>query len=71
MLLSEQKLGFKAHKLTELACQSVLRQLCSTLDDKQHVICVILDLAEAFDSLDRSILLKKLEHYGIRKEALK
>ena len=56
---------------TELACQSVLKQLYSDLDDKKHAIGVFVDLAKAFDSLDRSILLKKLELYGIREEALK
>ena len=44
--------------------------ILSSIDARQQSIAVYLDLSKAFDTIDHSILLRKLEHYGIRGIAL-
>jgi hypothetical protein len=41
------------------------------MDNKKLTALVFLDLSKAFDSVDHSILLKKLSNIGVSGEALK
>ena len=40
------------------------------MDKGEHIIGLFLDLAKAFDTVNHTILLTKLTHYGIRGTAL-
>ena len=42
----------------------------NALKQKEHVMGVYLDIKKAFDSVDHSILLSKLSHYGLRGKIL-
>ena len=52
------------NKLNTAPCGG-LHFLTTAFDNKLHVIEIFIDVAKAFDFVDHSLLLCKLEHYGI------
>ena len=69
-MLSQQQYGFRNNHSTSLAITDLYENLLRNLDNKLISCAVFLDLRKAFDSVNHSILLTKLEHYGIRGNAL-
>ena len=69
-ILNTSQFGFGASRSTELACIKVVRNFYSNFDSGNYTLGVFLDRANAFDSLDRRILFKNLEHNGVRGLAL-
>ena len=69
-LLVHNQYGFRKHYSTELAVTEVHNKLLKNLENKKHTCAVFLDLAKAFDSVDHTILIQKVEKYGIRGNAL-
>ena len=65
-LLNNDQYGFRKFHSTEYAIVKLYDRVSSALTNHEHVIGVFMDLSKAFDTLDHSILLKKLYHYGIR-----
>ena len=51
---------------TCMALSILIDKIKSATDKGEHIIGIVLDFAEAFDTLNHNILLKKLNHYGIR-----
>ena len=44
----------------------LIEEITNATDNKKHAIGVFIDLKKAFDTVDHGILIKKLEHYGVR-----
>jgi hypothetical protein len=69
-ILCNSQHGFRSGHNTTTALYNALDFITNNLDNKNHTLSIFLDVAKAFDSIDHSILLRKLYYYGIRGCAL-
>jgi len=65
-LLFASQYGFRKYYSTELGILEFQNRIISHIQNKEHCLGLFLDLSKAFDSLQHDILLRKLQHYGIR-----
>ena len=70
-ILSDSQYGFRKHHSNVYALTHLYDKISSSINNKQFTIGILIDLSKAFDTVDHNILLKKLEHYGIRGIALR
>ena len=59
-------MGFRKKTSTAYAIYDVIEEKLKNLDKNNYTCALYLDLSKAFDTVNHTILLKKLNHYGIR-----
>ena len=62
--------GFRQNHSTIHAVQTAINSVVNSLNSSYHTMGIFIDFSKAFDTIQHTILLKKLEHYGIRGIAL-
>ena len=58
--------GFREGHSCENAVSELVSQIVKGQQEGLYTLSLFLDLSKAFDSLEHKVLLKKLEHYGLR-----
>ena len=70
-ILHDSQFGFRRGHSTSHALNYSVNHIQQSLKNGNHVLGIFIDLSKAFDTIDHSILLCKLNAYGIRGQALK
>ena len=69
-IISEFQNGFVRGKSTTTAALSLTDHILESFDNSKFAIAVLLDFSKAFETVNHSILIKKLEYYGVRNKSI-
>ena len=64
-ILIGNQFGFRRSHSSYMALMVMIYEISQALDCGEHAVGIFLDFSKAFDTVNHSILLKKLYHYGI------
>ena len=65
-MLYENQFGFRKSDTTHMALLMLMDKLIHAIENGEYVMGIFLDFSKAFDTVDHTILMDKLYHYGIR-----
>ena len=65
-ILYKLQFGFRKKHSTNHALIDITEHIRQTLDNGGHACGIFIDLQKAFDTVNHSILISKMHHYGIR-----
>ena len=66
-ILSNNQYGFRENMSTSMALMELIEDITQSLDSHRHTIGVFIDLKKAFDTIDHTILLKKIKPLWIKR----
>ena len=69
-ILFEQQYGFRKQMSTHQSLINITEKIKNSIEKGKYGCGVFIDLKKAFDTVNHVILFKKLDHYGIRGNAL-
>ena len=69
-ILYSKQFGFQKGHSTEYAIAQLADQIYESFENDNYTLRVFIDLSKAFGTIDRAILFKKLENYGIKDKNL-
>lgn len=65
-VISDAQFGFQKCKSTELALLNIKNEILTNFEKKLYTLGLFVDFRKAFDTVHHSVLLEKLNNYGVR-----
>ena len=70
-LLHDTQYGFRKSRSCELALNSMIQSWRESLGSEKEVFSLFLDFSKAFDTVDHTLLIQKLNHYHLHADVIR